>query len=232
MALLRYGLYFIGISLLTLALAKLEVAFPGILRIHTFPVAGEILGTSEYSPLEMIQLGILAICGLLFASVARYCPSQRPIAFLFGGVALAFFIRELDYFLDRFVADNLWQVMLAVAVALVSAYTLRHRRRFRVAWARIWPSPGIAIIFCGSVILFGYSLAIGHEPLWMAIMGDHYVRAAKLAIEEFIELIGYFLWLIGTIEYHVQARATESKEPLPAAARRRASRRPKSAGRY
>ena len=41
----------------------------------------------------------------------------------------------------------------------------------------------------------------------MSILGDDYRRIIKLAVEEFIELIGYFLWMIGTIEYAFQARA-------------------------
>ena len=132
---------------------------------------------------------ILAICGLLLAWVAQYCPSQRPIAFPFGGLALAFLIRECDYFLDRFLIDNLWQVLIAVALAFVIAYTYRVRRRVRIAWARIWPSPGLALWFAGAVILFAFVRLVGHEPLWMSILGDDYHRVAKLAVEEFIELL-------------------------------------------
>ena len=61
---------------------------------------------------------------------------------------------------------------------------------------------------------------VGHEPLWMSLLGDNYQRVAKLAVEEFIELIGYFLWLIGTIEYTYEARAIAYREPKPAAQRR------------
>ena len=66
----------------------------------------------------------------------------------------------------------------------------------------------------------------------MSILGDDYRRIAKLAVEEFIELIGYFLWLIGTIEYTYQARAIAYKEPLPLAQRLRQKRRHDRQGRY
>ena len=66
----------------------------------------------------------------------------------------------------------------------------------------------------------------------MAIMGDGYQRIVKLAVEEFIELIGYFFWLIGTIEYTYQARAIAMREPQAAVAKRRAGRFPKSEGRF
>ena len=43
--------------------------------------------------------------------------------------------------------------------------------------------------------------------------------------EEFIELIGYFLWLVGTIEYTYEARAIAFKQPRPLAQRLREQRR-------
>ena len=232
MALTRYVLYLLGVALFTWALVLMEVSSPGSLRLHVIAEPGDVLGTSEYSPIEIIQPGLLGICGLLYAWVAKYCPSQRPIAFLFGGLALVFIIRESDYFLDRYVADNFWQVLIGIVAALIIVYTYRHRRRFRIAWLRMWPSPGLTLLFAGAIILFAFVRLVGHEPLWSSIMGDGYQRIVKLAVEEFIELIGYFLWLIGTIEYTFQARAIAMREPQPAAAKRRAGRFPKSEGRF
>lgn len=232
MALIRYLLYFLGVGLVTWLLTMLEISSPGALQLQVYAGPTDVLGTSEYSPIEMLQTGILIICGLLYAWVAQNCPSQRPIAFLFGGTALAFTVRELDYFLDRLVADNFWQVLLGVVAALVIAYTYRQRRRFRIAWLRMWPSPGLTLLFAGAIINFIFVQFVGHEPLWQAILGDQYQRIVKLAVEEFIELPGYYLWLIGTIEYLFQAKTIAMREPLPAAQRRREARRPKSEGRF
>ena len=232
MALIRYAIYFFGIGLFTWLLVMLEISSPGSLRLHVLTGPGDTLGTSEFSPIEIIQPFILGICGLLYAWVAKYCVSQRPIAFLFGGMALAFIIRELDYFLDLYVADNFWQLLIGIVAALVIAYTVRQRRRFRIAWLRLWPSPGMTLLFAGAIVNFAFVRLVGHEPLWMSILGDDYQRIAKLAVEEFIELLGYFLWLIGTIEYTYQASAISSREPQPAAAKRRAGRIPKSEGRF
>jgi len=228
MAWFRYLMYFISIAFVTWALTQMEVASPGSLKLHIVMSDNDVYGTSEFSPVEIIQAIILAVCGLIMAWVARYCPSQRPIAFGFGGLALIFLIRESDYFLDRFVADNLWQVLIAVLGALLIAYTYRHRKRLTIALARIWPSPGITLLFGGAVILFAFVPLVGHEPLWMSILDDAYQRIIKLAIEEFIELVGYFLWMIGTIEYALQARAIAFRVPQPAARRLRDTRRRKS----
>jgi hypothetical protein len=147
-------------------------------------------------------------------------------------MALIFAIRELDYFLDRLVADNFWQVLIGIIASLVIAYGYRQRRRFRIAWLRVWPSPGLTLLFAGATIIFAFVQFVGHEPFWVAVLGSDYQRVVKLAVEEFIELSGYFLWLIGTIEYTYQAKAIAFREPQPAAAKRRASRLPKSEGRF
>ena len=232
MAWIRYVAYFVAIAFITWALTQMELASPGSLKLHILPNQTDVYGTSEYSPVEIIQAIILAACGGIMCWVARYCPSQRPIAIPFGGMALAFMIRELDYFLDRWVADNFWQVLIAIIGALVIVYTYRHRRRLRIALARLWPSPGLTLLFSGAVILFAFVRLVGHEPLWMAILGDNYLRVIKLAVEEFIELSGYFLWMIGTVEYAFQARAIAYREPQPAARRRRDKRRHDAEGRF
>jgi len=96
MAWVRYVLYFAGVAGVTFALTQLEINFPGSLKLHVIVNESDQFGTSEFSPIEIIQPIILGVCGLLMAWVAKHCPSQRPIAFPFGGLALVFLIRELD----------------------------------------------------------------------------------------------------------------------------------------
>ena len=229
---LRYFLYFTAIAFITWALTQMEIASPGSLKLHLLLSETDRFGTSEFSPVEIIQAIILAVCGGIMWWVARYCPSQRPIAIPFAGMALAFLIRELDYFLDRFIIDSLWQIMIVIIAALVIVYTVRNQKRLKIALARIWPSPGLTLLFAGAVILFAFVRFVGHEPLWTSILDEDYKRIIKLAVEEFIELMGYFLWMIGTIEYAFQARAIAMAEPQPAARRRRDKRRHDAEGRF
>jgi len=225
MAWFRYVLYFFGIALLTAILVQLEVANPGTLRLQEFVAGNDTYGTSEFSIVEIIQLMILLACCFLMGWVAQNNLAQRPLAILFGGLALVFMIRELHYFFDQYITDNLWQVLAGICGALLIAYSYRHLKRLNIALARIWPSPGLTLIFAGAVILFAFSILVGHEPFWQAMLGDAYARIIKLAVEEFIELIGYLLWLIGTIEYVYQSKALMEREPKPAAAKRREYRR-------
>jgi hypothetical protein len=217
----RYLAYFLLITLLMWALTALEVNYPGSLKLHVLRDSGDVLGTSEYSVIELMQPLILMVCGMLMGWVARHHPLQRPLALPFGGMAAIFIVRELDYFFDRWVADNFWQIIMAVIAALIIAYLVRQRRRLQFALARVWPSPGLVLLFAGAVILFSFVRFVGHEPLWQAIMGDDYQRVVKLGLEEFIELVGYFFWLIGSFEYAWQARQIALRDPATPALRRR-----------
>ncbi len=197
---LRYLGYFLGVAVITAALTQLEAWFPGSLKLEAFPEPTSTFGTSEFSLVEILQCGILIVSGLLMALAAYRSKSFRTLAIGAGGVSLLFLIRELHYFFDRYLFDNLWQALFAIAAAFLLVYLYRHLRRLEVGFARAWPSPGLAIMFAGLTVLLAVSLTVGHEPLWQAIMRDNYVRIAKLAIEEFIELSAYYLWLIGSIE--------------------------------
>ena len=55
MAWIRYLLYFFLITLIMATLTRLEIAYPGSLRLQVFTGATDALGTSKFSPLEMIQ---------------------------------------------------------------------------------------------------------------------------------------------------------------------------------
>ena len=232
MVLLRYVLYIIGMAAFAGVFAWVEISSPGALKLHIVESAGDVYGTSEHSPVEKVQVALLAICVVLYGWVARDCPSQRPIAFVFGGIALACLVRELHYFLDNNVADNFWQAVVGIVLALIIVYGFRQRKRFRIAWLRLWPSPGLVLLFAGSTILFVIVQILGHDPLWHAMLGDGYQRIVKLAAEEFLELIGYFFILIGTLEYVYQARAIAVRDPKPAAVRRRAGQKQGPPGSY
>ena len=218
MPILRYLLYTLGVVLLTGYFAWAEISEPGSLKLLVYESAEDMLGTSEYSPLELVQPVMLLFCAGLFAWVAKDVPLQRPLAFLFGGIAFAGAVRELDLFLDRAIADNFWQLPVGMTAALVIVYTYRHRRRFQIAWLRLWPSAGLTFLYAGALIEFVFAQLIGHQPLWQAIAGDGYQRIVKVTVEELIEMMGYCLWVIGSIEYTIQARALRPGDP---AARRR-----------
>jgi len=61
----RYILYFVGVTLVMWLLTYLEVEYPGTLKLYVVDYAGDPLGTSEYSPVEIMQPFLLGVCGAL-----------------------------------------------------------------------------------------------------------------------------------------------------------------------
>lgn len=229
---LRFAAYALASGSLIGILLLREIRYPGTLRLQVFRGPQDVLGTSEFSVVESLQLGCLVITGLMLAVSARYHRGQRPLALLLAATALACVIRELDYFLDVYVRDNVWQVLLAVQLALTGAYVIRRRRRLGLALARIWPSPALTLLYAGAVVVMLFSNLIGHEAFWQTLLGENYRRVAKLAMEEMTELFGYSLWFAGAVEYELETRRLEGREaPMTLAARlarirrRRAGRR-------
>jgi hypothetical protein len=198
--LLRFLLYALGVTGLTLALLTYAHFFPENMRFNQ-PVPGFRYGTSEFSPVELLQNVMLLYCALTFVFIAARDRLRRPLAVGLAALFGACLIRELDFFLDLYGVDNLWQVLTAIILSTAVVYIGRHWHRFMQGWRRTWPSAGLALIIGGFIILVPYAQLIGHEPLWQALMGDDYRHVTKVIAEEFIELGAYILITIGTLEF-------------------------------
>ncbi len=199
--LLRYFAYATLIAGAAAGLLWMALRWPGGLLLNFVVGEEDTLGTSEFSPVEQLQHLLLLLSAGIFAWVAIRDRLRRPMCVGFIALFLIGFIRELDFFLDRYATDNLWQVLCTIVLALATVYIYRHRKRYLIGWRRTWPSVGLAIIFGGMLLLIPYSLIVGNESLWQAIMGDAYARVAKMAAEELIELGAYLLIFIGSIEF-------------------------------
>ena len=118
-----------------------------------------------------------------------------------GALFALFLIRELDYVFDTYVIDNFWQVLCAVLLAISGVYLVRNRNRFLNGWRRSWPSAGLGMVFGGLLMLVPFTQIVVSNQLWSVVMDEHYVRAAKIAAEELMELGAYLVMLIGSIEF-------------------------------
>ncbi len=224
--LLRYFAYATLIAGAAAGLLWVALRWPGGLLLNFVVGEEDTLGTSEFSPVEQLQHLLLLLSAGIFAWVAIRDRLRRPMCVGFIALFLIGFIRELDFFLDRYATDNLWQVLCTIVLALATVYIYRHRKRYLIGWRRTWPSVGLAIIISGMLLLIPYSLIVGNESLWQAIMGDAYARVAKMAAEEFIELGGYLLIFIGSIEFlYTWARLPETRSLDTRPRRRKRKRR-------
>ncbi|MEL6199770.1 MAG: hypothetical protein AAFR09_06140, partial [Pseudomonadota bacterium] len=99
---------------MTFALVAIERFTETGLRMLVASPLAATLGTSEYSLVEWLQIVLLAVIAGLSWWAAQLSRMQRVLATLGFAVACAAIIRELDLFLDRFLFDHAWQLLVAV----------------------------------------------------------------------------------------------------------------------
>ena len=196
----RYLAYAAGVTAMISAIMLIAMKLPVGMQFDLL-IEDKGVVTSEFSPVEIVQNLMLIFCAGAFAWIASRDRLRRPMAVGFFALFGACLIRELDFFLDFYLLDNLWQVLTAVLLSVGFVYCIRSRHRFVQGWRRSWPSAGLAMIIAGMILLIPFAQLVGHEALWKIIMGDQYVRLVKIASEEFIELGAYAVITMGAIEF-------------------------------
>lgn len=198
--LLRYFGYALAVATITALLILWADRAPGGLQFDR-QVSGISARTSEFSPVEVLQNLLLVACGSILLWVAWHDRLRRPMMITLTALMATCLVRELDFFLDFYLIDNLWQVLCALLIAFSLVYGVRNRERFGQGWRRSWPSAGMAMILVGFILLIPFAQLIGHEALWRAVLGDGYIRVVKVAVEELLELGAYLIITIGTVEF-------------------------------
>jgi len=219
---LRFLGYAIFIGLITgLVMWRAETS-PDGLGLQR-PVPGSRITTTEFTLLELIQHLLLLICLLVFLWIALRDRLRRPLAIAFAGLFAVCLVRELDFFFDRYLLDNLWPVIAALTTVVTGVYLFRHRSRLEAGWQRSWPSAGLAMVIAGLILLVVYTQLLSRQSVWLPTLGDDYVRASLLGFEELSELGAYLVIAIGSIEFlYTWSRLPETRSmDRPSRKRRR-----------
>lgn len=218
--------YVLGLAAVMTGLVAIERFTETGLRLLAPSPLARTLGTSEYSPVEWLQVIVL----VTIAALAWYCATmrrkQRTLALMMVAVAAAAACRELDLFLDGYLFDHAWQLVVAMIAVAAIVHAMRHRSALVAQWRRALREPGLVLMVLGVALLAVFANVVGNEGLWQSLLGDGYRRVAKIAAEEFAELAGYWLWLVGQVEYtfacrHQQRLAGEERRERRRKERRR-----------
>jgi len=156
---------------------------------------------SEDSLTELCQsvMLLLSACVFLYTTY-RYKPFRSLSSVLFCFVA-ASVIREQDAFLDQFFFHGSWKIGVFPLVILSLVIIWRNTAVFLTATHRFSSTPAFGLLLSCLLTTYVFSRLLGRKIFWMAVMGENYLRDVKNAAEETMELYGYLLLLIASIEY-------------------------------
>ncbi len=168
---------------------------------------------SEQSYTEYAQEFSLLMAIVLFYLCVRLFPEKTVVAYLLGGFLGMAFIREYDAFLDNNVFDGAWQV-LAYSLAGITAYFVYQQRAY--FWQQLnsfIKTRAFGVIITGMLIVFIYSRLYSHKQIWMSAMGEeNYMYVVTRASEEAIELLGYTLIMLGSIDYYFSLKKSQMRK--------------------
>ncbi|QFT86005.1 hypothetical protein FIU88_13605 [Halomonas sp. THAF12] len=161
---------------------------------------------SEIGLTESLQ-SLLLLAGTILAIVARRLDDRLPhLTLLVIGLLGASLIREQDAWLDEFVFDGAWQILVSLLVLPILFVVIRNGRAFAAELERYAATFSGGLFAAGFIGTYVFSRLYGRGEMWEAVLGEQYIRVFKDAAEEVTELFGYTLLCIAMIELLLLAR--------------------------
>ncbi|MGA9648964.1 hypothetical protein [Pedobacter sp.] len=156
---------------------------------------------AENSLTEKLQSLMLFITSCIFLfSAFKYKRFSMISLSLFGFVA-ASLIREQDVYLDEWFFHGSWKIGSFGILILTMFIILKNFKNFIAQVSEFSATFVFGLIINGILTTYIFSRLIGRKIFWMLVMEDRYFRDVKNAAEECLELYGYLLILIATVEY-------------------------------
>lgn len=170
---------------------------------------GDVQEFTENRWVEWLQLALIAgSVGLLLATARRARGAGELLVLIAGLYAIAAF-RELDAVLESLVPWLGWKIGPTVLLPLLLGLLIVRAGRVREQFGAFLGSPAFVLGWAGFMMVVPIAQLIGHGPFLEAMLGDHYHRAYKHAIEESAELIGYIMLAAAAVEAWVRPPSAE-----------------------
>ena len=152
----------------------------------------------ENSGTEVLQEIFLFVSGLIFLLISRYNRIFRALALLVSVFFFMAFIREFNN-------QIAWWFYLEIPfILLFTGLLFIYRKELTDSLYALLTSRSISWLVIGFLVTFVFSRLFGRTSFWQQLLESDYNRWAKNAAEEGIELLGYTLMLIGSIEMLVE----------------------------
>ncbi|MCK0713818.1 hypothetical protein ACFO0U_07160 [Chromohalobacter sarecensis] len=172
----------------------------GIMQLVMVDAQSGVDRFSETSLTELTQSALLLLSALLMGYLYRRPDAIPNVSLLLGAFLFASFVRENDAWLDSYVFDGAWQVIVTLILLPTLFVVIRHRHAFVEEFKSISDSLGFGMFAAGFLTTYVFSRLYGRSAFWEAMLGDHFQRVIKDAAEEVTELAGYMLLFFACIE--------------------------------
>ncbi len=163
---------------------------------------------------EWLQFALLLVGAVLFATGGRRCQKHRALSLVFAGVLSMAAVRECDLLLDRHIFKYFWQSCVTLLFLATALVLLKNWRAFFESLNEFSNWNSFGIMFAGFLALL-FSRVVGHNDFWPQIIGKKELWLLIRVIEETSEVLAYFLFFTGSIEYTLKLNANSASENSP-----------------
>ncbi|UXZ54861.1 hypothetical protein LOS15_02150 [Halomonas sp. 7T] len=155
---------------------------------------------SELGFTEFTQTLVLATCCAMLIYIRHILKVWPTVTLLLLAFVAASLVREQDHFLDTYVARHMWKILVALIIVPSLAWVIIHRRRFLEEFAHYSNTFAFGLFTAGVLTTYIFSRLYGRQDFWRAVLEESYSGTFKSVAEEVVELLGYSLILIATLE--------------------------------
>ncbi|WP_404471394.1 hypothetical protein LG301_12005 [Vreelandella venusta] len=155
---------------------------------------------SELGFTELTQTLVLALSCAMLIYVRHTLKVWPTVTLLLLAFVAASLVREQDHFLDTYVARHTWKILVALIIIPSTTWVVIHRRRFLEEFAYYSNTFAFGLFTAGVLTTYIFSRLYGRQDFWRAVLEESYSGTFKSVAEEVVELLGYSLILIATLE--------------------------------
>ena len=159
---------------------------------------------TESGSVQLIQSAFLAACAASLIFGTRKT-AYRQLAVCMGWFFVALLVRENDQPLELFLPHGSWKYIVVLPAGILAFYFWKHRADVKeqlLTWSR---SLSFGVMASGFLVLV-FSRLFGRASFWEEMLGEHYLRIAKNAAEEGVEMLALGLIFIATVEFVIATR--------------------------
>lgn len=160
---------------------------------------------SEGSPLEWLQLGLLAGTFLTALHGAVKCPRFKQLMRILAILPALAIVRELDATLDTMIPKLGWHLPFHMILIPSVFYGWSNRTILARQLKMFVGNRSFGLMWAGLMVSMPFAQLIGHGDFLEQLFGNDYQRPFKRLIEECCELLGYLLILLASIDWVWQA---------------------------
>ncbi len=165
----------------------------------------------EDNTVEWVQVLLLLGSIYCFLSAAHSCEKHRALSNTLAACILIGCIRECDRFLENCLFEHAWKVGVTLVCIFVALTIYRNTLAIAESALQIINCRCFGLLLAAFMVLL-FSRIFGHNDFWRKeVVGVNHKMVLRV-IEEGIELLAYFVFLCGALEYRLSLpRLTDNR---------------------